>query len=121
LFLLRAVIGANALAESVFYFSGSGLDLKGLVAGLLLVVSGSLLLIGFWTTPASVVFLSIKVAILISKASRPVSDAIDSPWVALYAVTIAIAVALVGPGSISLDCRHFGPREIIIPPTQRES
>ena len=32
----------------------------------------------------------------------------------------AVAVALLGPGALSLDCRLFGPREIVIPtPTRR--
>ncbi len=45
----------------------------------------------------------------------------DSPWAAIYAISIAIAVALIGPGSVSLDCRLYGPREVIIPAADRNS
>ena len=40
-------------------------------------------------------------------------------FAATYATTIGIAVALLGPGAISLDYRLFGPREIMIPPARR--
>jgi uncharacterized membrane protein YphA (DoxX/SURF4 family) len=118
------VIGVTALVESAQYFSGFGLEPKGLLVGLVLVVSGILLLIGLRTAPASVVFASFKLATLvswigISWVGR--ARAADSPSAALYAIAIAIAVALLGPGSVSLDARLYGPREIIIPAAKRRS
>jgi uncharacterized membrane protein YphA (DoxX/SURF4 family) len=121
LLLLRAIIGITALVESVLYFSGPGPEPQSVVVGLVLAVSGSLLLIGLWTLLASVVFASIMVVTSVFWVGRPVENAINSPLVALFAITIAIAVALLGPGSMSLDCRLFGPREIIIPATDRRS
>jgi len=119
LLLLRIVIGVTALVESGLYVSGSGLEPKGFFLGSVLVVSGALLLIGYQTVPASLVFASAKLATLLSWVGRP--RASDSPWATLYAISIAVAVALIGPGSVSLDCRLYGPREIIIPAGERRS
>ncbi len=84
-----------------------------------MVASGFLLLVGFWTPLASLVFASLRVVASLPWIAPPVQSAIDSPWAAFYAVTIAIAVALLGPGFLSIDCRLFGHREIIIPPANR--
>jgi uncharacterized membrane protein YphA (DoxX/SURF4 family) len=120
LLLLRVVIGVTALEESALYFSGFGLEPKGLLVGLVLVVSGTLLLIGLQTAPASVVFASVNLASLVSSWVGS-ARAADSPLAALYAIAIAVAVALMGPGSVSLDCRLHGPREISIPAANRRS
>ena len=117
LLFLRVVIGITALVESGLYFSSSGLDPKRIGIGVVLAVSGLLLLIGLRTALASVIFASVKFAALFSWIDR--AGAADSRWAALYAIAIAVAVALLGPGSVSLDCRLFGPREIIIPPESR--
>ena len=121
LLLLRAVIGVTALAECGSYFSSIGVEPQSLVVGLLLAVSGSLLLIGLWTRIASAVFASLMLVTSFSSVGRPVLNPIHSPLAATYATTIAIAVALLGPGAISLDYRLFGPREIMIPPARRPS
>jgi uncharacterized membrane protein YphA (DoxX/SURF4 family) len=121
LLLLRTVIGVAAVAESVFYFSGSEIGPKSLIAGLVLAVSGVVLLIGFRTQLAGIVFALTKFLVLISWVGRPAGDPIASLWADLYAVSIAVAVVLLGPGSVSLDNRLFGPREIIIPGTTRRA
>jgi uncharacterized membrane protein YphA (DoxX/SURF4 family) len=118
------VIGVTALVESALYFSGFGLEPKGLLVGLVLVVSGTLLLIGLRTAAASVVFASVKLASLVSWIGVSWvgrARVADSASTALYAIAIAIAVALLGPGSVSLDARLHGPREIIIPGANRRS
>jgi uncharacterized membrane protein YphA (DoxX/SURF4 family) len=35
----------------------------------------------------------------------------------ILATTIAVSIALLGPGAFSVDARLFGRREIIIPPS----
>jgi uncharacterized membrane protein YphA (DoxX/SURF4 family) len=121
LLLLRTVIGASAIAESAFYFFGSETEVKSFIAGLVLAVTGSVLLIGFRTQLAGIVFALTKFLVLISWVSRPAADPITSLWTDLYAVSIAFAVVLLGPGSLSLDSRLFGPREIIIPEKDRQA
>jgi uncharacterized membrane protein YphA (DoxX/SURF4 family) len=113
------VIGITASTESILSLSGSGGGWKGLALGLVLATSGLLLLIGLRTTLASAAFACVKFAILASWVGRPAANTIGSPWETLYGLTIAIAVALLGPGSISMDSRLLGPREIIIPSDER--
>jgi hypothetical protein len=120
LFLLRAVIAITAFDESAAYFSGSQAAPISIAIGLGLALAGSLLLIGLRTSLASALFVSIKFAILFGGVGS-VATASRSPRAALYAVAIAIAVALLGPGAVSLDCRLFGHREIVIPAMERRS
>jgi uncharacterized membrane protein YphA (DoxX/SURF4 family) len=114
-------MGITALAECGLYFSSARIEPRGAVAGLLLAASGSLLLIGLWTQIASAVFGFVMLATSISWAGRPAVNPIESPLAALFAITIAISIVLLGPGSVSLDSRLFGPREIIIPAANHRS
>jgi len=115
------LIGSAALAETVLYFSSPRLEPKTLVVALALAASGSLLLVGLWTEVASGVFAFTMAIIAASWVGRPAANAIHAPLVAAYSILIAIAIAMLGPGSLSLDYWFFGPREIIIPPANRQS
>jgi len=107
------------LAESGSYFFGPGLEPKRIVVGVVLAASGSMVTMGLWTPIASVVLAAVMLVNSFSRAGRPVANPNALP-VALYVIAIAIAVALLGPGAHSLDCRRVGPREVIIPkPTRR--
>jgi uncharacterized membrane protein YphA (DoxX/SURF4 family) len=120
LLLLRAVIGITALVQSGSYFFRAGLEPKSILIGALLAASGSMLTIGLWTQVASVVLAFVALAHAVSWAGHPVVN-LDTAPAAFYVIAIAIAVALLGPGALSLDCRLFGPREIVIPTPARRS
>jgi hypothetical protein len=55
------------------------------------------------------------VAMAVSLLPPPTPNLFDAPLPTILIVIVAFAVAFLGPGSFSLDCRLFGRREIIIP------
>lgn len=83
--------------------------------GLALIGSGVLLLIGFLTPIASIVQGLLAVSFALTWVAAPLTNLfVSSPAVALL-VAVDLALALLGPGSVSIDRRIFGRREIIIP------
>jgi uncharacterized membrane protein YphA (DoxX/SURF4 family) len=107
LLLLRVALGSSALIQGWMYLATRSDSAPGTWAGgLLTVVAGALLLVGFLTPIAAVVAGGFELA------NAP--PAIPSM---AFLVAVAAAVALLGPGAFSLDSRCFGLREIIIPST----
>ena len=119
LLLLRVAVGFAAVAAGVFYFSGPSLG-KGAL-GLVLVLSGTALAIGFLTPFAGGVAGLGFLGIALSWIPGPPWGLHDTRVVALGVVVTAVAIALLGPGAFSLDGRLFGRREIVIPPSSRRT
>ena len=76
-------------------------------------VCGLFLLVGLWTPAAAAAFAVVKLVVSAAGAG--------ATWEAICPVTIAVAVALLGPGALSVDCRLYGPREIVIPPAEKRT
>jgi hypothetical protein len=55
-------------------------------------------------------------AIVATGLPVPGSPVVNTALDATLFVPLATAIALLGPGSLSVDARLFGRREIIIPP-----
>jgi uncharacterized membrane protein YphA (DoxX/SURF4 family) len=87
--------------------------------GLLLIVSGASLVIGFLTPLASLLAALSFLGIGLSWLPMPPWGLYDARVVSVGAVIIAAAIALLGPGAFSLDGYLFGRREIVIPPSSR--
>lgn len=122
LLLLRVIVGVTAIAQGVLYFShGDRWTTAALLSGLLLVMTGACLLIGFLTPIVSVLAGVVCVAGTISLLPPPAGNLFDGALVSLEMMVMAVAVALLGPGAFSLDARLFGRREIVIPSSPRES
>jgi uncharacterized membrane protein YphA (DoxX/SURF4 family) len=122
LLLLRVIVGVTALAQGVSYLS-RGDDrwtAAALLSGLLLVISGACLLIGFLTPIVSVLAGVACIASAISLLPPPAGNLFDGALVSLDMAVMAVAVALLGPGAFSLDARLFGRREIVIPSPSHE-
>ena len=100
LLLLRLALGGSLLVRGVGSLEG-GEPSRWITALLLvLVASGSLLVIGFLTPVAAIVA-------IVAMFGRGGTD--------LLLILLATAVALVGPGAVSVDSRRFGRREIKLP------
>jgi uncharacterized membrane protein YphA (DoxX/SURF4 family) len=86
-----------------------------LAAALLAIVSGVSLLIGF-VTPGAAAVAGLSLAFLaISSFPGPATVLLLDRVGALCVAAVAGAVALLGPGALSLDARLFGRRELVFP------
>jgi uncharacterized membrane protein YphA (DoxX/SURF4 family) len=93
-------------------------DLKAIVwaLGLLAIISGVSLVVGFLTPGAAVAVGAATLLLEASWTSPPASVLQLDGAAALLVAVNAIALALLGPGAHSFDAYLFGRREIIIPP-----
>jgi uncharacterized membrane protein YphA (DoxX/SURF4 family) len=86
---------------------------------LILVTSGILLLIGLFTPAAGALAGLATLGVALSWFPPPARNLFDSTLAAVLVADMCAALALLGPGAISVDCRLFGRREIIIPEVSR--
>jgi len=106
--LLRMLVGVTLIAQTVTQVRSSELSASGwLFASLILVGAGSLLL-GF-VTPVTAIFIGLA---SITFGFSSLAQTVDI-------VVLSAAIALLGPGSFSIDARMFGRREILIPNASR--
>jgi len=89
-----------------------------LSVALLTIVSGVLLVTGFFTRFAAVMPAIAGVSSMCSLFANPNLHFFETTTAAALATVIAAAVVCLGPGAFSLDARLFGRREIIIPRPQ---
>jgi len=120
LLLLRAAIGVVAIFDGISALAMSGHAATTLAGGLVILI-GVALLIGLFTPVASGLAAAAAVSLSISGLSLPAADPLDSKPLTVLVAIVAVAVALLGPGALSLDARLFGRREIIIPRAPRST
>ena len=68
---------------------------------------GVLVLLGLWTPVACVLLASIEAALIIKQS--------DDPRMLACLIAINLAVAMLGPGVLSVDALRFGRRRLDIP------
>ena len=113
LLLLRMAIGATLVAQAMPCLSGAP-DPR-LTYCLLALVSGASLIVGFLTRiVAAIAATLVASATLLSLTSSSVGSLRSHP-LDLNMIVVAVAIALLGPGAISLDAVLFGRRKVIIP------
>ncbi len=115
LLILRVSWGILGVSHGVFCVANADGDLARLLVGLVLAGSGALLMIGLFTSLTVGVLGLTTVTAGISLLHLFPGDLSDAPMHIALAVSVTIAIALLGPGAFSLDCRLFGRREILIP------
>jgi uncharacterized membrane protein YphA (DoxX/SURF4 family) len=115
LLLLRAAIGGSLLVLGGTYLvHASQAGGWGLAIGLVAAASGASLLIGF-LTPLGVLVGLVAIGLALVWPSPACRALPNGKLAALLLAVFTAAVALLGPGAISLDARLFGRREINIP------
>jgi uncharacterized membrane protein YphA (DoxX/SURF4 family) len=119
LLLLRVAVGVTAVVQGGSYLTDPGSGSAARLAGLIVIASGVSLLIGFLTPVAGVLMALATIGIARSWVPPATSNLFNTPLPAFLVVIIAAAITLLGPGSLSVDRRLFGRREIIIPHSPR--
>jgi putative oxidoreductase len=103
LLLLRIVCGGYILIEGVARCQ-AGQSGAWVMAGIFAVVDGALLFIGLWTPIAG------PIAVILSAWNVMVRHEDPHPGILLAAIGAALAV--IGPGALSVDARLFGWKRI---------
>ena len=106
---MRLVLGITLIWRSVGRLSGDS-STHVTVLSVLLIGAGLLLLMGLWTPVAA----TLVVAIELWKIYWKLGD----PWIYLLLATIAVAIAMLGPGFWSVDARLYGWKRIE-PPAEK--
>ena len=112
LLVLRVAIGAKLLMEGLTGLLGSHTFNLGTCAlGALAIGAGACFVLGFLTPLVAGVSALAEMAFFLwhPAYAAPLSDVPS-----LEIISVAIAVALLGPGAISLDAYLFGRRKIVI-------
>jgi hypothetical protein len=115
LLLLRAVFGITLLIQGGFYLREPDPAPGARFAGLTALAAGGLLPIGFLTPIAGAVAAVSAIGIGLSLLPVCAPTLFDAPTRVVFALTILLAIIVLGPGAVSVDARIFGRREIIIP------
>lgn len=113
--MLRAILGLALLTRTaLFLFNAEHVTTGNAAIGVVGLLSGALLTVGFLTTIAAL-FVCILCSCALASA-QPGTYLFGPDDAAVLAAAMGTAIALLGPGALSIDARLFGPREIIIPP-----
>ena len=104
LLLLRVVAG-TALIMRVMQLHNPG-PVKTTAPHVIAAVIGLLLLFGSWTVVAGVMVAIIESVLAFSHNG--------DPWVSVLLASLGVSLALLGPGTWSLDARRFGWKRIEI-------
>jgi putative oxidoreductase len=109
LLLLRLIVAIALIARCVQLVNGA--SLQTLTPHLIAAGAGLLLLLGLWTPVAGVILAISEILIAFSQG--------HDPWASVLLGSLGVAVALLGPGTWSLDAQRSGWKRIEIRPRDK--
>jgi uncharacterized membrane protein YphA (DoxX/SURF4 family) len=116
LLLLRAVFGVALLMQGACYATETNASPAAGILGAVTLAAGGLLFIGFLTPIAGVMAAMGAIGVAVSWLPGCTQNLFDSRLALAFGSAMLAAIIALGPGSLSIDARLFGRREIIIPP-----
>ena len=115
LLVLRVAVALALVVHGAACFGGeSALGTFAVAAAAAL--TAALLLIGLMTPLAGAFAALMGFGLAMAWLPAPTPNAFEVRLTAVLVVSVAAAIALLGPGAFSLDAALFGRREIAIPP-----
>jgi putative oxidoreductase len=105
LLLLRVAAGSSLIARSVLVLGNTPTFGTGFFQ-LFIATAGLLLIAGLWTPVVAAAMVLLELWRIISRYGDPATD--------ILLCTLALAIALLGPGAWSVDARLFGWKRIDI-------
>jgi uncharacterized membrane protein YphA (DoxX/SURF4 family) len=115
LLLLRAALGIALMFQGGFYLREPGAPPTTWLEGIAALVAGALLLLGYFTPIVGIAVVLGGLGIYLELLPPGAPALFDTKLAIVFAMTILLALILIGPGAFSVDARVFGRREIIIP------
>jgi len=113
-------MGVTTIIQGVLYLVDPGnLTFGTGTIGLLAIVSGALLLVGFLTPVAGALVGLGPLGTALAWFPAATQNLFDAKLATVFAVIMSAAIVSLGPGAVSIDARLFGRREIIIRPVSR--
>jgi uncharacterized membrane protein YphA (DoxX/SURF4 family) len=120
LLLLRTAVGTTLVAQSIAYLADTRDQRVGtLLCCIVVLLSGVSLTIGFLARIGAALAAVLVTAAAFLPMISGSAEMIPNRILGIDLILVTIAVALLGPGSISLDAVFFGRRRVIIPRTVR--
>ena len=119
LVLLRLALGLTGVFEGLLWAARDA-SFPSQCLGVTLASAGFFVVLGLFTSLSAT---TAAVSVALRATWRP---PVPHPFVlhgqeaTVIIIVVGIAIALMGPGVFSLDCRLFGRREVIIPRRTRE-
>ena len=107
LLLIRIVAGASLILDGVQQFH-AGQPMEQVIPVLMAMGDGALLIAGLWTPIAG--------TFVIAVAAWQIFVLHESPYPGILVAAMGAALALVGPGALSIDARLFGWKRIDLEP-----
>lgn len=104
LLLMRIVAGGSLFINGVETFQSGQVTTSSAIVGLFAIADGALLVVGLWTPVAGFLLVAISVFTMLVQH--------DNLCPCLLLGAIGAALALVGPGALSIDARLFGWKRI---------
>lgn len=114
-------MACSLIAQSVGYVQLPDRNLVAWGLAALTFAGGAFLLVGLMTPFVAVLVAAGGITAVLSWIPLPGQALSDSYPAILNLIVLSIAIALLGPGAISLDARMFGRREITIPSSRNVS